>query len=251
MGSSFAYDFGYSWHIAYGLAIPLALGGLVVGVAVWRGWPRWVALAAALIAVWALLGLLVVNVVWGINRPMTLPTERFLASGGGRVLDAGAGSGRAGIGVLLARPKTTVTALDIYRGYWGIDDNTPERFMLNARIAGVADRAEARTGDMREMPFGDASFDAVVSAFALDHLRREGQVKALREVARVLKPRGEFLLMVPNVDLLTWVFSPHAIAHHPRRDPEEWRALLETHGFAVQEVGTRPATLYFLAVKPA
>jgi hypothetical protein len=35
-------------------------------------------------------------------------------------------------------------------GYWGIDENTPERFMKNARIAGVAERAAARVGDMRE-----------------------------------------------------------------------------------------------------
>ena len=249
MNRSAAYDFGYSWYISYGLLVPFALAVLVAAVAVWRGWPRWVPILAALVAVWAAAGVFVVNVVWGINRPMTLPTERFLASGGGRVLDAGAGSGRAAVGILLARPKATVVGLDIYRGYWGIDDNTPDRFMRNARGAGAGDRAEARTGDMRELPFADASFDAVVSAFALDHLRREGQAKALREAARVLKPKGELLLLIPNVDLLAWVFSPHAVAHHPRHDRGQWRALIEEHGFIVQEVGTQPATLYLLATK--
>jgi hypothetical protein len=37
--------------------------------------------------------------------------------------------------------------------------------MNNARIAGVADRADTRTGDMRDMPFHLAS-DAVVSSYA-------------------------------------------------------------------------------------
>ena len=119
--------------------------------------------------------------------------------------------------------------------------------MTNARIAGVADRAEARTGDMRDMPFKDGEFDAVVSADAIDHLRQDGIVKSLAEVARVLNPRGEFLLMIVNVDWVTWIASPQAIAHHRPQDPARWRALLEQGGFVVEEEGRRPATLYFLA----
>jgi SAM-dependent methyltransferase len=242
------YEFGYSWFIAYGLVIPLALAGALGAVALWRRWPRWVSVIAGVVVVWTLTGLFMVNVVLGINRPMELPTARFLASGAGRVLDAGAGSGRAAVGVLLARPHATVTGLDIYRGYWGIDDNTPERFMTNARIAGVADRASVRTGDMRDMPFKDGEFDAVVSSFAIDHLRREALQKAVSEVARVLKPRGDFLVLIVNPDWITWLASP-PIAHHPRQDPARWRSLLEHSGFIVEEEGTKPATLYFLATK--
>lgn len=244
-----AYEFGYSWYIAYGLVGPLALAGALGALALWRGWPRWLPVLTGLVVLWAVAGLFLINIVFGINRPMDLPTARFLASGSGRVLDAGAGSGRAAVGVLLARPTATVTGLDIYQGYWGIDDNTPERFMSNARIAGAADRAEARTGDMRDMPFEEATFDAVVSAYAIDHLRRDGRVRAVSEVARVLKPRGDFLLLIINVDWLTRLVSPHALAHHPRQDPARWRALLEQSGFVVEEQGTRPATLYFLARK--
>jgi SAM-dependent methyltransferase len=141
------------------------------------------------------------------------------------------------------------SGLDIYQGYWGIDDNTAERFMTNARIAGAEGRAEARTGDMRKMPFEDAEFDAVISAYAIDHLRQDGRVKSLAEVARVLKPHGEFLLLIVNVDWLTWLVSPHAISHHPRADPARWRALLADAGFAIDEEGRQPATLYFLARK--
>ena len=242
------YEFGYSWFVGYGLAIPLALAAAVGGVAVWRRW-RWTAIAAGVVAVWAATGIFLINAVFGINSPMTLPTERFLASGSGRVLDAGAGSGRAAVGVLLARPKATVTGVDIYSGYWGIDENTPERFMTNARIAGVDDRADARTGDVREMPFMDGEFDAVVSSYVIDHLRQDGIVKAIGEVARVLKPGGEFLLMIVNVNWATWLVSPHAIAHHPRQDPARWIAFLEQGGFQVEEAGTQPSTRYFLARK--
>lgn len=244
-----AYQFGYSWFIGYGLAVPLALAAAVVALAIWRGWRNWVRLVAAVVILWAAAGLFAINVVIGLNRPMDLPTSRFLASGEGRVLDAGAGSGRAGIGVLLARPKTSVVALDIYSGYWGIEDNTPERFMTNARIAGVADRATARTGDLRQMPFGDATFDAVVSSYAIDHLGREGRERAIVEVSRVLKPGGEFLLLIVNADWIAWLFSPHALAHHPRPDPRQWRELLQSSGLAIEEEGTAPATRYWLARK--
>jgi len=177
---------------------------------------------------------------------MALPQVPFLESGNGHVLDAGAGSGRAAIGVLLARPGATVMALDIYDGYWGIEGNTPERFMTNARIAGAADRADARTGDMREMPFADATFDAVVSSYAIDHLNREGRGKAMAEVARVLKPGGDFLLLIVEASRWTMLVSP-PLAHHAKPDLARWRALLQQHGFTILDEGTQPMTRYWLA----
>ena len=122
--------------------------------------------------------------------------------------------------------------------------------MRNAQIAGVADRASARVGDMRELPFGNGEFDAVVSSYAIDHLRRAERSKAIAEVARVLKPGGEFLLMIIQVDWKTWLVSP-ILAHHPSQNPEPWRALLQDNGLTLQEEGTGFTTLYFLAKKAA
>ena len=241
-----AYDFGYTWSLRYAMLFPLILAGGLAGVAVLRSWPRWVYVPMVLVALWGAAAVVILNAM--LNRPMALPTERFLTSGSGRVLDVGAGSGRAAIGVLLARPNTTAIGVDIYSGYWGIDENTPERFMKNARVAGVAGRASARVGDMRQLPFGDGEFDAVVSSYAIDHLRRAERPKAIAEVARILKPGGEFLLMIIHVDWKTWLVSP-LLAHHPSQSPEPWRALLQENGFTVEEEGTPFTTLYFLAKK--
>ena len=59
--------------IGYGLAIPLALAAAVVGLALWRGWPRWVTVIAGIISIWALVGLFLINIASGINKPMELP----------------------------------------------------------------------------------------------------------------------------------------------------------------------------------
>jgi SAM-dependent methyltransferase len=246
MTSFLSYDFGYTWSLRYAMLVPLALAVGLAGIAVWRSWSRWAYIPMVVVGLWAAAGIVTLNAM--LNRPMALPTERFLTSGSGRVLDVGAGSGRAAIGVLLARPKTTAMGVDIYSGYWGIDENTPERFMKNARIAGVAERADTRVGDMRQLPFEDGEFDAVVSSYAIDHLRRAERPKAIAEVARVLKPGGEFLLMIIKVDWRTWLVSP-VLAHHPSQSPEPWREMLRENGFTVEEEGTPFATLYFLAKK--
>jgi hypothetical protein len=39
------------------------------------------------------------------------------------------------------------------------------------------------------------------------------------------------------------------MAHHPRQDPAVWRALLEGHGFTIDEEGTPPLTRFWLARK--
>jgi SAM-dependent methyltransferase len=145
----------------------------------------------------------------------------------------------------------TVTAVDIYKGYYGIDDNTPERLMANARIAGVADRIEAKVGDARELPLDSAAYDGVISLAAIDHLPRAGVPKALLEVARVLKPGGEFLLTIVNVDGWAWFASPHALGHHRPPDLNRWRELLSSSGFKVIEEGRQPAAFYWLCRKAA
>ena len=244
--NSIFYDFGYSWSLRYAMLAPVIIAGILALIAMWRSWPRLVFLPLTLFAIWGAAAVVILNLMLG--RPMSLPTERFLPSGSGRVLDVGAGSGRAAIGVLLARPQTTAIGVDIYSGYWGIDENTPERFMRNAQIAGVAERASARVGDMRELPFGDGEFDAVVSSYAVDHLRRAERSKAIGEVARVLKPGGQLLLMVIQVDWRTWFVAP-LLAHHPSQEPEPWRGWLRENGFTLEEEGTGLATLYFLAKK--
>lgn len=66
-------------------------------------------------------------------------------------------------------------------------DFSPE-MIARARVA--APKALIDEGDAQDLPYDDNSFDAVVNNFGMMHI--PDQPKALREVARVLKPGGIF-----------------------------------------------------------
>jgi hypothetical protein len=66
----------------------------------------------------------------------------------------------------------------------------------------------------------------------------------------VLKPGGEFLMMVITKDFwLKFTFGP-LLLHSGTRGQEWWATHLRDAGFEMLEQGTRPGTFYFLARKP-
>jgi ubiquinone/menaquinone biosynthesis C-methylase UbiE len=66
----------------------------------------------------------------------------------------------------------------------------------NAAIEGVAGRVNVERGDVRELPFDDASFDVVVSNFVLHELKTDAEREGmLREIVRVMKPGGRLALV--------------------------------------------------------
>ena len=249
----FEYDFGYGWQWNYGHLIAVGVFGTFALLAWRRRWRRWVLGIALGLTLWGVGALWIVQMVLRMNLPLELPTERFFVEGKGDVLDAGAGSGRSSLMVLLARPESRIVALDLYDGYFGIEDNGPERLMENAATAGVEERVQARVGDVRAMPFEDASLHAAVSAYVIDHLSSDGVERSLSEIHRVLRPNGEFLLMVIHPDAWIRVAYPFLVHHGyfgPRTNAERWRSRLTSAGFELVEEGTTPGTLYLLARKP-
>ncbi|MBZ5700733.1 MAG: class I SAM-dependent methyltransferase [Acidobacteriia bacterium] len=57
-------------------------------------------------------------------------------------------------------------------------------------------------GDAEALPFADASFDAAISTFALEHAVRP--VQMLQEMCRVVRPGGRVVLLGPSWDLPFW-----------------------------------------------
>ena len=68
---------------------------------------------------------------------------------------------------------------------------------INSSGAALLDGAY-HDGDLnRRLPFPDAAFDAVLSIEGIEHL--ENRYTFLREVRRVLKPKGRLILTTPNI----------------------------------------------------
>lgn len=252
MSSWLRYDFGYSWPFTFGHLLVGLVALAMASWGVWSGWRAWVTATLGAIAAWGGVGAFVMHSAIQISAPSDVAAAAFVPSGG-RVLDLGAGSGRATVGLLLARPTARVTAVDLYQGYYGIDDNTPARLMRNAAAAGVADRVEVKVADMRTLPFDDGAFDAAMSVAAIDHLPWEAIERTMRETARVLKPHGQFLVVSLNVDGWVRVAMPTAIHGGgywgQSQNSARWREAFQRNGFDVVDTGTHPATLYWLVEK--
>jgi len=242
-------DFGYPWWLSYGHIVILIPALATLAAAWFRKWPRWTIITFSIIALWSAAALIALRTV-NITGRGSLPTENFLKSGAGKVLDIGAGTGRSSIMVLETRPQTTLVALDqfghSFEHHFGPGAEPQQRLLSNLQAAGLAERATIASADMRKLPFDNATFDAVISAYAMDHLPREGSKQAIAEAARVLKPGGEFLLiLVHNDRWIKFAFGP-ALSHGGTRPKSWWAASLREAGFQIQEEGAAPATLYFL-----
>ena len=110
------------------------------------------------------------------------------------VLDVGCGRGLLLIGAAKRLTSGKAFGIDIWKRE-DHSDNTPEGPIENATMAGLADRVEIKTGDARQIPFADASFDVVVSHWVIHNMEEQhDRSTALREIWRVLKPNGVLAL---------------------------------------------------------
>jgi arsenite methyltransferase len=111
-----------------------------------------------------------------------------------RVLDVGCGHGLMLLGAAKRLTAGRAYGVDI----WSQADqasNSVEATLENARREGVSERIEIKNADARELPFADNSFDVVLSSLAIHNIYDPaGREKAIREIARVLKPRGRFVI---------------------------------------------------------
>lgn len=180
-----------------GIAFLVGLGGyfLLINIVSW--------IAQGLLAVgiiniasqWLFAGLM----VWSSRAGKLTVREQLLDTipwkGNETALDVGCGRGLLLIGA--AKRLTTGRAIGIDMGQAGDrSDSSREAALANALAEDVRDRVEARDGDLRQLPFKDATMDVVVSGLALHNLyQRAEREKALREIARVLKPGGHVAIM--------------------------------------------------------
>ncbi|MFC5823117.1 class I SAM-dependent methyltransferase [Nonomuraea insulae] len=111
-----------------------------------------------------------------------------------RLLDLGCGRGAVLLMAAARLDKGTATGIDL----WRVKDqsgNEEPVTRANAEAEGVSERVELITGDMRDLPFGEGSFDVVVSSQAIHNIPgEEGRAQAVREAYRVVRPGGLMLI---------------------------------------------------------
>src|SRR5260370_442805 len=87
-----------------------------------------------------------------------------------------------------------VTGVDV----WQSDDlsgNSAAAALANAKAEGGAERVKIENADARKLPFGANSFDVVVSSLTIHNIDSSPErAKAVREIARVLKPGGRLAI---------------------------------------------------------
>jgi SAM-dependent methyltransferase len=111
------------------------------------------------------------------------------------VLDVGCGRGLLLIGAAKRVPSGRAVGIDLWSQV-DQSDNRRSATLANAEAEGVGDRVEVIDGDMRAMPFADASFDAVVSSLAIHNVAEaEGRERACFEIVRVLRPGGRVAIL--------------------------------------------------------
>jgi arsenite methyltransferase len=162
------------------------LGGLASPALRWLFSPATSLLATA--AVW------LYGSKWGKLRLRDRLLDTLSWNGDETVLDVGCGSGLLLIGAAKRLREGTAVGVDIWRAA-DLSNNRLETTLSNARLEGVGERVRVEEGDARQLPFGEASFDGVLSLNVLHNIsRREEREQALSEIVRVLKPGGRFVL---------------------------------------------------------
>lgn len=176
-----------------------------------------------------------------------LPMVDLLTRDDDLVLDAGCGAGRTTIALGRAHKKARIVSLDRFDSDY-IEGGGRALLEHNLRLAGLTGRVRIERGDLTALPFPPASFDGAVSAHAIDHLGAATE-QGLREISRILKPGGRFLLIV-------WVpgWMMFAVANvmsfflSPKR---AWHRMAKSVGFDVADEGMFNGVWFLLLQKPA
>jgi len=123
---------------------------------------------------------------------LTVDFELLEAKAGQKILDAGCGAGRHSYEA--HRKKMQVFALDycqeeVKKVMYGLAD-------AEKRISSNSHPWLVLQGDVHHLPFPDDFFDRIICSEVIEHIYED--VRVLKELARILKPRGRIAITTPT-----------------------------------------------------
>lgn len=108
---------------------------------------------------------------------------------GMRVLEVATGSGEMFHRLVRTNPDGTTFGLDL-------SPNMAARTLGRARKEFPGAQTHCGAVDVRDLPFREGSFDAVMCCYLLELLGKEDITRTIEEIRRVLRPGGTFSLVV-------------------------------------------------------
>jgi len=152
--------------------------------------------------------------------------------------------GRRGLRLLDAGCGTGGTTRDLQRFGEVVGVDLAWAALEPARDRGLRDLARA---SIEQLPFATAAFDVATSFEVVYHLGVASDMSALREMHRVLKPGGLFMLRVPAHD---WLRGEHDRLVHTRHrySRDEVLRKLGQAGFVVERLSWANTLLFPPAV---
>ena len=166
--------------------------------------------------------------VWGLTHATLGPRAR--------VLDVGCGGGNTIHRLAAMAPEGHVDGLDYAPASVEIARATNADLIRTGRVA-------IQSGTVSHLPFADASFDLVTAVET--HYYWPDLARDLREVRRVLAPRGQFLIVAETYKgrAMDWLYWPvmRVVLRARYLTLDEHRAALADAGFTRVEVHTHAA----------
>lgn len=132
----------------------------------------------------------------------TIKYKKLKLETGQLLLDMGCGEGRHSIGALLETPANVI-GLDL-----SFEDlNTAKSRLNDFDLSGCDTFCAFGVGNIKNIPFENASLDAIVCSEVLEHV--DSPKESIQELVRVLKPGGIMALSVPRYlpELICWKLS--------------------------------------------
>ena len=155
---------------------------------------------------------------------------------GQKILDAGCGAGRHSFEAF--RRGMNVYALDY-------DKEEVKKVMYSLIAASEKDKAnggkwQTFIGDVHKLPFADNYFDRIICSEVIEHTWQDMVV--LRELARILKPRGRIAITTPTYfteyiyDKLSPLYFSNPGGHIRKFLPKELARKIEMSGLKIYAV---------------